>query len=86
MNMVSLLALGLVLRYNIIAPRQLLEHMAHARIIGVIVVLVSGAAIGWAVWQSKREAGDYEEMEKDEADRSPSTGRVKASRYSWHEL
>ena len=54
MNMVSLLALGLVLNYNLIAPKS------DGRVIGVIVVLVCAAAIGWAVWQSKRDTGDFE--------------------------
>ncbi|MCX6173421.1 MAG: sodium-translocating pyrophosphatase [Ignavibacteriales bacterium] len=54
MNMVSLLALGLVLNYNLIAPKS------DGRVIGVIVVLVCAAAIGWAIWQSKRDTGDFE--------------------------
>lgn len=57
MNMVSLLALGLVLNYNLIAPKS------DGRVIGVIVVLVCAAAIGWAVWQSKRDTGDFEVTE-----------------------
>jgi K(+)-stimulated pyrophosphate-energized sodium pump len=62
MNMVSLLALGLVLSYNLSAPR--LEpgaSLINARVIGLIVVLISAVAIGWAVWQSKREGGDVTE-------------------------
>ncbi len=57
MNMVSLLALGLVLNYNLIAPKS------DGRVIGVIVVLVCAVAIGWAVWQSKRDTGDFEVTE-----------------------
>jgi hypothetical protein len=61
--MVSLLALGLVLNYNLSAPRLLPgASAANARIIGLIVVVVSGVAIGWAVWQSKREGGDVTEQ------------------------
>jgi len=59
MNMVSLLGLGLVLRYNLIAPR--LENLVSARITGVFVIIIAIAAIAWAVWQSKRESGDITE-------------------------
>jgi K(+)-stimulated pyrophosphate-energized sodium pump len=51
MNMVSLLALGLVLKYNIMAPRAA-DGMRWA---GVAAALVCAAAIGWAVWKSKQE-------------------------------
>jgi K(+)-stimulated pyrophosphate-energized sodium pump len=60
MNMVSLLALGLVLKYNLIEPRQLIENLSSARTVGLIVLIISAIAVGWSVWQSKREAGDYE--------------------------
>ena len=58
MNMVSLLTLGLTLQYNVIAPRVAAEYVGTARIIGVIVILVAIAAIGWAVMQSKKESDD----------------------------
>jgi len=57
MNMVSLLALGLVLNFNLIAPKS------GSIVVGVIVVIICAAAIGWAVWQSKRETGDFEVAE-----------------------
>jgi K(+)-stimulated pyrophosphate-energized sodium pump len=63
MNMVSLLTLGLVLRYNITAPRVAAEYVGTARIIGIIVVVLAGAAVSWAIWQSKRESGDLVESE-----------------------
>jgi len=63
MNMVSLLTLGLVLRYNIVSPAVSPEFIGTARIIGVIVIVISIALIGWAVWQSKRESGDLLETE-----------------------
>ncbi len=63
MNMVSLLTLGLVLRYNIVNPAVSPEFLGTARIIGVIVIVISIALIGWAVWQSKRESGDLLEAE-----------------------
>ncbi|MFT3784301.1 MAG: sodium-translocating pyrophosphatase [Nibricoccus sp.] len=57
MNMVSLLALGVVIKFNVIAGTQ-------ARVIGGLVALVCVFAIGWAVWQSKRESKELQEMEK----------------------
>ncbi|MBK8011194.1 MAG: sodium-translocating pyrophosphatase [Deltaproteobacteria bacterium] len=55
MNMVSLLILGPVLAYNLVAPRG---ELGVARVIGVVVSFGALAAIGWAVWQSKRSSGD----------------------------
>ncbi|KAB2924923.1 MAG: sodium-translocating pyrophosphatase [Bacteroidetes bacterium] len=52
MNMVSLLTLGLVLRYNLIDP-SVGEH--SARLVGLAVALLCAFSIAWAVWQSKRE-------------------------------
>jgi K(+)-stimulated pyrophosphate-energized sodium pump len=57
MNMVSLLALGVVIKYNIITGTQ-------SRLIGLGVALVCIIAIGWSVWQSKRETKEMKEMEK----------------------
>jgi K(+)-stimulated pyrophosphate-energized sodium pump len=57
MNMVSLLALGLVIKYNVITG-------AAGRLIGLLVALVAAAAIGWSIWQSKRESKELQEMEK----------------------
>jgi len=51
MNMVSLLALGLVLKYNIMAPRA----ADGWRFAGVAAALVCAAAIAWAMWKSKQE-------------------------------
>jgi len=53
MNMVSLLVLGLVLQFNITEPKS--GNFA----IGIVVALVCVIAIGWAIWQSKRDTGDY---------------------------
>jgi K(+)-stimulated pyrophosphate-energized sodium pump len=59
MNMVSLLALGLILSYNLSAPRLAPgASLTNAHIIGAVVVVISASAVGWAVWQSKREGGD----------------------------
>jgi len=60
MNMVSLLTLGPVLRYGL----TLKEVSVTVRIVGLIVAFVCTAAIAWAVWLSKKEAGDYEKMDE----------------------
>jgi K(+)-stimulated pyrophosphate-energized sodium pump len=64
MNMVSLLTLGLVLKYNLIAPRVLQEQLGTARIISIIVIVVCVAALCWAIYQSKRETGELVESEE----------------------
>jgi len=51
MNMVSLLALGLVLKYNLMAP----QGSGGTRLVGLAAALVCAAAIGWAIWKSKQE-------------------------------
>jgi K(+)-stimulated pyrophosphate-energized sodium pump len=54
MNMVSLLTLGLVLKFNITKP-----NIAGTDLLtGIVVALVAAAAIGWAIYQSKKESGD----------------------------
>jgi len=60
MNMVSLLTLGLVMKYNIIEPAT----GQTGRVIGVLVVLACIGAIAWSVWQSKRETKEMKEMEQ----------------------
>ncbi|MEK7705670.1 MAG: sodium/proton-translocating pyrophosphatase, partial [Myxococcota bacterium] len=59
MNMVSLLALSLVLNYNLIGPK-LRADGAITYVIGGTVVLACTVLIGWAVWQSKREVEGIE--------------------------
>jgi K(+)-stimulated pyrophosphate-energized sodium pump len=58
MNMVSLLTLGLVLNFNISSPKS------GSIVIGVIASIICASAIAWAVWQSKREGGDFVEEVK----------------------
>jgi len=53
MNMVSLLTLGMILNFGLVAPKS------GSMVIGFIAAVICIAAIGWAVWQSKRE-GDFE--------------------------
>jgi len=55
MNMVSLLTLGLILNFNISSPKS------GSIVIGVIAAVICASAIAWAVWQSKRETGDFVE-------------------------
>jgi K(+)-stimulated pyrophosphate-energized sodium pump len=52
MNMVSLLTLGLILRYNLIEPS--IEE-SSARFVGLFVASLCALSIAWAIWQSKRE-------------------------------
>jgi K(+)-stimulated pyrophosphate-energized sodium pump len=62
MNMVSLLSLGLILRYHIGSSSSPTAGIVPGnRIVGYLVVLACAAIIGWAVWQSKREGGDITE-------------------------
>ncbi|MEN6527236.1 MAG: sodium/proton-translocating pyrophosphatase, partial [Candidatus Polarisedimenticolia bacterium] len=62
MNMVSLLALGLVLNYSVIGrsaeagKTTISDHWQ----IGVLLAVVCIAVIGWAVWKSKQEAPGLE--------------------------
>ncbi len=59
MNMVSLLGLGLVLKYNIISPKGASPDLVgSARLIGLVAVVICATLVGWAVWQSKRETED----------------------------
>src|SRR5207247_3953390 len=57
MNMVSLLALPLVIKFNIV------DGASPA--IGWLVVAVSVFAVGWAWWQSKRETDEMRQMDEE---------------------
>ena len=72
MNMVSLLALGLVLQFNLTAPRGV-----SARWPGVVVVLVCLAAVVWAFRQSGREA-DGMALDEDEGSTAGAASRPAA--------
>ncbi|MCL4551551.1 MAG: sodium-translocating pyrophosphatase [Bacteroidetes bacterium] len=52
MNMVSLLALGLVLKYNLFLPKI---STLGSFIIGIAISIAALGTIVWAIWQSKRE-------------------------------
>src|SRR3569832_693051 len=53
MNMVALLGLGLVLKYNLVGDGPVVDKV---RWVGAVVALICFSAIAWAVWQSKRES------------------------------
>ncbi|MGE5362065.1 MAG: sodium-translocating pyrophosphatase [Bacteroidales bacterium] len=55
MNMVSLLALGVVLEFNLLAPRVSEGSGVANKLIGLGTALLCALAIGWAVWKSKQE-------------------------------
>ena len=57
MNMVSLLALGVIIKYNVV-------NGTESRLIGVLIALICAVTIGWSIWQSKRESKAMQEMEK----------------------
>lgn len=64
MNMVSLLALGLVLNYNLIAPKILSPELQWAmKTIGGLAALLCSVAIAWAIWQSKREGAEVTQLQ-----------------------
>ena len=64
MNMVSLLALGLVMQYNVIAPRLAAPGMEWAmKTIGGMAAVLCSVAIAWAIWQSKRESTEITQFE-----------------------
>jgi K(+)-stimulated pyrophosphate-energized sodium pump len=54
MNMVSLLTLGLVLKFNITKP----NISGTDLLTGILVAVIAAVAIGWAIYQSKKESGD----------------------------
>lgn len=64
MNMVSLLALGLVLRYNVMAPAGVSIEMQWAmKTIGGLAAILCAVAVAWAIWQSKREGIELAQVE-----------------------
>jgi K(+)-stimulated pyrophosphate-energized sodium pump len=64
MNMVALLSLGLILNYNVIAPKfETPELQSAAKIIGGLITVLCSLTIAWAIWQSKREVIEISDME-----------------------
>ena len=58
MNMVSLLALPLVIKYNIVDGNV-------SQAVGYGVLLIAVAAIAWSWWQSKRESAETRKMDEE---------------------
>ena len=56
-GLMRLIALGLVLKYNLITGTE-------GRWIGLCVAIVCAIVIGWSLRQSKRESKELKEMEK----------------------
>jgi hypothetical protein len=65
----SLLSLGLVLRYNVAGvnpntsgsgPAEWTRNLPTHWGIGLLVAMVSFALIAWAVWQSRRETQEID--------------------------
>jgi K(+)-stimulated pyrophosphate-energized sodium pump len=66
MNMVSLLILPLVIRYNVTAePADVQDRPGNFALIGGAVLLVALLAIAWAWWQSKRESPEMRQMDEE---------------------
>ncbi len=64
MNMVSLLALPLVMQYNVAGIRpQGITIPGNARLIGLLVLAVAILAVAWSWWQSKRESTEMQQMD-----------------------
>jgi K(+)-stimulated pyrophosphate-energized sodium pump len=74
MNMVSLLALALVLRYNVVGirpdsaatnPEGWARNLPTNWPVGLLVAAAALALILWALWQSKRESKEMEEVDRE---------------------
>ena len=62
MNMVALLTLGLVLKYNMVG---ISPTGSTTRSVGFVAATFCLIAICWAVWQSKRESEEMKQVESD---------------------
>jgi K(+)-stimulated pyrophosphate-energized sodium pump len=71
MNMVSLLGLGVVLEFNLLAPRATSGGAMGNKLIGLGVAILCALAIAWAVWKSKQEAVGVDNGEMAEAPQAP---------------
>jgi K(+)-stimulated pyrophosphate-energized sodium pump len=66
MNMVSLLTLGLVMNFNVTAPKLWSADQAWAqKTIGGMAAVLCAVAIAWALWQSKREVTEVADLDHD---------------------
>jgi Na+/H+-translocating membrane pyrophosphatase len=71
MNMVSLLALPLVIEFNIVNGK--LNPW-----VGLLVVLVAVAAVGWSWWQSKHESAEMKQMDEEFARQAEAAAAAEA--------
>jgi K(+)-stimulated pyrophosphate-energized sodium pump len=64
MNMVSLLGLGLVLSYNVMGINSTPDVAVPLsnRFIGLLITALALAGIAWAVWRSKHESAEMNEI------------------------
>jgi K(+)-stimulated pyrophosphate-energized sodium pump len=68
MNMVSLLILPLVIKFYVLEGEktELSEQRENGGwVIGLVVLVIAGAAIGWSWWQSKRENAEMRAMDEE---------------------
>src|SRR5262245_30946498 len=69
MNMVGLLALPLVIQYNLVNAQ-----VEGGRLTGLLVLLVALAAVAWSWWQSKRESAEMRQMDEEFAKAAAAAG------------
>jgi hypothetical protein len=71
MNMVSLLALPLVIQYN-------LKDGFGNPVVGACIAVIAVLAVGWAWWQSKQESAQLKELDaammKESVEATPKAG------------
>ena len=77
MNMVSLLALPLVIKYNIVDGNV-------SQAVGYGVLLIAVAAIAWSWWQSKRETDEMRKMDEEFAQQAAAAGAVETAGKAMH--
>jgi K(+)-stimulated pyrophosphate-energized sodium pump len=65
MNMVSLLVLPLVLKFNYPGIPVQTERPQYSSLVGLAVLIVAAMAIAWSWWQSKRESAEMKQMDEE---------------------
>jgi K(+)-stimulated pyrophosphate-energized sodium pump len=63
MNMVSLLALPLVMKYNLVGAGK--NYVEGGWRVGIIFFAIALLAVGWSWWQSKRESAEMRQMDEE---------------------
>jgi K(+)-stimulated pyrophosphate-energized sodium pump len=77
MNMVSLLSLPLVMKFNLVGIHPSSSE-AGSRMVGLVVAVVALVMILWAVWQSRRESGDYGTLDSNPPSGGSASGKPHA--------